>query len=158
MIASLMVVDYWYLIYFMIKLSYMSICLNKMSFYMCNFTNRNFTNVCKMKHERLFIIISCPCNKVSHFFFKLLILSSMANNQKKIKLLHSAFYLLFHELSNFELYPLLYNLYIYIYIYSGKGNKMIESPVNRTRRERHKDQSSIKWMTSYCVIRTFNEF
>jgi hypothetical protein len=47
MIASLMVVDDWFLTDYMIKLSYMSIRLHLILFYTCNFTNPNFTNVCK---------------------------------------------------------------------------------------------------------------
>jgi hypothetical protein len=75
-----------------------------------------------MKHERLFLIISCPCNKVSHFFWNYQFFHQCPTIRRK-KLLYTALYLLFHELSNFELYPLLY------YIYSGKGKKMTESPV-----------------------------
>lgn len=84
MIASLMVVDNWYLTDYMIKLSYMSIRLHKMSFYTCNFTNRNFTNVCKNETWKvIFNNILSMLQSESFLFFEIIDSFINANNQKK---------------------------------------------------------------------------
>jgi hypothetical protein len=102
----------------------------------CNFTNQKFTNVCKNETRNAKFNNILSIYQSESFFLIIDSCMNVQQSKEKKKLSYTAFYLLFHELSNVELYPLLYC------IYSGK-EKSIRVP---------EQTLNVKYMHSFYII------